>query len=376
MSKPVKVTAIACDSYVSGLSGHIESLLAPLGGLSSFVSRGSKVLIKPNLLTDRHPDEAITTHPEVVRHLVRMVRDCGGVPRVGDSPAPTVKLSRVHEKTGFLDMCRGEDVPLLNMEKSGSVELQRDGYTFHIAKPVMDADVIISVPKVKTHVLTVLTAGVKNMYGTIPGFQKPNLHKKHPSVPDFGGLVAAVCRSVPPALSLADAVVGLQGDGPGTGGRPAELGFLAASADAFSLDLAICNILKIDPKAVSFLKGDEVPSSGPDLQVIGASIDELSPSSFAAPSTLGARLVSGFLIHLLGRFLWIRPAVTDTCISCGRCVASCPVTALSMEPKEKPRLEPEKCIGCCCCHEICPEKAIQMAQSPLLTLLRRGKQPR
>jgi uncharacterized protein (DUF362 family)/Pyruvate/2-oxoacid:ferredoxin oxidoreductase delta subunit len=376
MSDPAKVTVIPCDSYVSGFPECIESLLEPIGGLSSFVSQGSNVLIKPNLLTDRHPDEAITTHPEVVRHLVRMVRDCGGTPSVGDSPASTVKLSRVQEKTGFLDMCREEEVPLLNMEQSGSVEIKRDGYTFHIAKPVLDADVVISAPKVKTHVLTVLTAGVKNMYGTIPGFLKANLHKEHPAVPDFGRLVAAICRTVPPALSVADAVVGLQGDGPGTGGRPARLNFLAASADAFSLDLAICKVLGINPKAVSYLNGTGVPSGLPDIQVIGASsIDDLSPADFDVPSTLGARLVPAFLVNLLERFLWIRPAVMDACISCGRCVASCPVTALSMAPKEKPRLEPEKCIGCCCCHEICPEKAIKMAQSPLLNLIRRGRQP-
>lgn len=375
MNKPSRVTVTPCESYTSTLSERVESLLEPLGGLSSFIPNGSKVLIKPNLLTDKYPDQAITTHPELVRHLVRMTRDCGGTPCIGDSPASAVKLSKIHDKTGFLKMCSEENVPLLNMEQAGSVEIERDGYVFRVARPVLDADVIINVPKVKTHVLTILTAAVKNMYGTIPGFLKANLHKQHPTARDFGGLVASVCRSIPPALNIADAVVGLQGDGPGTGGSPVQLGFLAASEDAFALDIALCRILGINPKAVSYLANLETSSALPEVQAIDSSIQNISPTAFDVPGTLRARLIPKFIVDLLEPFLWIRPTIEDSCIFCGRCVSSCPLEALSMKTKEKPRLEPEKCIGCCCCHEICPERAIKMTQSPVLNFIRRGKQP-
>jgi len=352
----------------------MERVLAELGGLESFVKPGQAVLIKPNLLTDRSPDEAVTTHPDVVRCLARMVRDCGGTPSVADSPANVVKIERVWQKTGFLSMCKEEDVPLVNLEKAGSVKFREGKHSFSIARPVLDADVVINVPKIKTHSLTVLTGAVKNMYGTVPGFQKANLHKLNPRPQDFGKIVAAIYRNVPPTLSLADAVVGMDGDGP-SAGRPLQLGFLAASTDAVSLDLALCNILRIRPRSVPYLRhlAAEEDWTLSSIEIVGDDLADVSPAAFGVPSTFLLNLVPEPLVRLLQPFIWIRPGVLDTCVSCGRCVKACPVQALTMAKGEKPVLDPPACIGCCCCHEVCPESAVQMVQSPLLNMIRRGK---
>lgn len=376
--KRFSVSVVSCDSYETDMRRVVDSLLAPLGGISSFVKPGNSVLIKPNLLTSRTPDKAVTTHPEVVRAIIRMVKNAGGIPSVADSPANVTKLDRVWNETGFAAMCREEQVPLLSLEESGSRQFIFEEVAVTIAKPVLDADVIINVPKVKTHVLTIFTGAVKNLYGTIPGFQKTQLHRLFPTPADFGRLLAALYGEVRPTLSIADGIIGMEGEGP-SAGRPAHLGFLAASADAVALDLVMCSRLGINPDAVPYFAPLRKTGCGPEsvsmVDIVGTADASAAAANFRVPSTLPGRLIPGWLVKSIGRWLWIRPAIGDSCISCGLCVKSCPVNALSMETGEKPVLNPQLCIGCCCCHEVCPKQAIAMKQSPLLSAVRMGRLP-
>ncbi|MFC1453049.1 DUF362 domain-containing protein [Verrucomicrobiota bacterium] len=368
--------AKAPDYSLDVLGPALDGLLGCLGGVAAFIRPGQKVLIKPNLLTDRSPPEAVTTHPEVVRALIRVVRQHGAQPQVGDSPASAARVATVWKKTGFEAMCAEEDVPLINLQEGGSIPYDVEGFRFNIAKTVLEADVVVNVPKLKTHVFTTLTAAVKNMYGCVPGFQKTTLHKLYPTPTEFGGLMARIFRAAPQHLNVVDGILAMDGDGP-SGGRPHALGFLAAARDAVALDVALCRILGIRVNSVPYLT-HLLPEKGedqPEIELVGADPDELSPASFKLPSTFRTRLLPRGLIRLLGPLLWIRPAITDACLACGRCVRACPSEALSLDGKPKPVLTPEKCIGCCCCHEVCPERAITMRQSPLLDFFRRGKLP-
>ena len=163
------VSLTACSDYSpDAVRAAVACVMDHLGGMKSFVSPGQSVLLKPNLLTDREPDAAVTTHPEVVRALIRLVKESGGRPSVGDSPANVTKIDRVWERTGFRAMCEQEGVPLINFEKAGSTPVTVGSVSFSIAQPVLDADVVISVPKVKTHMLTIFTGAVKNLYGIVP----------------------------------------------------------------------------------------------------------------------------------------------------------------------------------------------------------------
>jgi uncharacterized protein (DUF362 family)/NAD-dependent dihydropyrimidine dehydrogenase PreA subunit len=294
---------------------------------------------------------------------------------VADSPANAVKLDRVWERTGFGAMCAAESVPLLNLEQRGSVRFEADGCSFTVARPVAEADVVINLPKVKTHMLTTLTAGVKNMYGIVPGFQKTHLHREHPRPSDFGRLMAAIYRTSPPALTIADAVTGMEGDGPSSG-SPVRLGFLAASGDAVALDHVLCRMLGIPPSRVAYLTRLCDTDSGfseSAIRVAECSDDPVPPVSLRLPSAVPPSLIPRPLVRLLAPLVWIRPGVSDTCTSCGRCVRACPAAALSAGASGRPpALDPRRCIGCCCCHEVCPAGAIRMVQSPLLSLLRRG----
>lgn len=378
MSARAKVAIVKCSTYSAGLQEAIDSLLAELGGTGVFVKPGQSVLIKPNLLASRTPDQAVTTHPEVVRALIRAFRGHGAEPCVGDSPNNVVKIEKVWERTGFSALCREEGVSLVNFEKAGSTRFTVDGVSFTVAQPVLDADVLVNVPKVKTHVLTIFTGAVKNLYGTVPGFQKTSLHKSYPTPRDFGRLLAALYSKVKPQLSIADGVVGLEGNGP-SAGDPVELGFLAGSEDSVALDIALCRLLRIDLRAVPYFRELRKARLGEtdwnNIEMTGTPIEDVAPAEFRTPSTLLGRLIPGWLMRRLKRYLWIRPEFLDHCVACGLCVKACPVGALSLEGRERPLLAGKKCIECCCCHEACPEKAVRMTQSPLFNAIRRGRLP-
>jgi uncharacterized protein (DUF362 family)/Pyruvate/2-oxoacid:ferredoxin oxidoreductase delta subunit len=376
---PARVAIACCPDYSeTGVRTAVEAVIAGIGGLGAFVAPGQTVLLKPNMLTDRAPERAVTTHPEVVRAVIRMVKERGAKPVVADSPASVAKIEKVWETTGFRAMCEQENTPLLNLEKAGAVCFSADGFSFSIAKPVLDADVVINMPKVKTHLLTIFTGAVKNLYGTVPGFQKSALHREHPTPRRFGQLLASIYGKVRPALSIADGIVGMDGEGP-SGGRPVSLGLLAASADGVALDAVLCGLLHINAKAIHYFRPLKLAGVGETrreaIELVGSSPDRFESIPFHAPGTLLGSLIPGRLVRQLRRYLWIRPSFTDKCVFCGRCAAACPMQALTVEKGARPRLDPRKCIECCCCHEVCPEQAIEIVQSPLLKFVRKGKLP-
>jgi uncharacterized protein (DUF362 family)/NAD-dependent dihydropyrimidine dehydrogenase PreA subunit len=373
-----RVILAHCPDY-DAVAGVMPRLLAELGGMQGFVKPGQSVLLKPNLLTDARPEEAITTHPAVVRALIRLVRAEGGRPWVADSPANVADLQRVWDRTGIQAVCREEDVPLINLEAAGSERFDEHGITFTIAKPVLEADVIITLPKVKTHVLTGFTGAVKNLYGVVPGLQKTSLHKRYPRISDFSKMLVAVFRKVRPALAVADGVVGMEGNGP-SAGRPVQLGVLGASSDPVALDAVMCRTLGLSVRTVLHLQDAHAAGLG---EIDDARIDvegdgrlALEPRPYQLPGTVPTHLIPEWAAGLVRPLIWHRPFFTGRCVSCGKCVKACPVEALKMERGQRPILTPALCIACCCCHEICPVHAIEMKASPLIWLINRVRPKR
>jgi uncharacterized protein (DUF362 family)/Pyruvate/2-oxoacid:ferredoxin oxidoreductase delta subunit len=365
-AKPVVAFAF-CHDYGAALGPALDRAVDAIGGWQSLVRPGLKVLVKPNLLLDRKPEEAVTTHPEFVRVVLRRLKACGAEVRVGDSPAFAVDLRRVWEKTGIQAVCAEEGVPLISLEAAGMVKVERDGHHFGISKPVAEADLVINLPKVKTHGLTVLTAAVKNFYGTVPGFLKTQLHKEHPRRPSFGKLVKAIGESMPPSLNLADGVIGMDGEGP-SAGQPVKLGFVAASMDPFAMDIALCGVLHIDPAKVPYLL--DMPQHAP-YNAIERRGDAPDAPHFRQPvhTHLYLKHVPDCVIQFVARRVWFRPFFGNTCVACGRCAKACPMSAIAFTIGQRPVLNGPLCVGCCCCHEVCPVNAIEIQPSPMLKFL-------
>jgi uncharacterized protein (DUF362 family)/ferredoxin len=371
------VAVVACDQYRPPiLDAALRRLLAPLGGIARFVAPGNKVLIKPNLLTDRRPEEAVTTHPELVRSLIRLLRAEGAIVAVGDSPANVVKIEAVWERTGFRAMCREENVELVNLEQGGVRTVEVNGLAFPIAERVLSADVLINVPKVKTHVLTTLTGAVKNLYGTIPGFTKASLHKRFPKPRQFASVMVALARILKPALSLADGVFGMEGDGP-SGGKVVPLGFLAASTDTAALDAGLCRLLDIPVSRVPYLVAlGEADAHATAGRPVVLETDTPTPlRRILLPRVPPLHWVPDGVFRILRPVVWVRPRFTNACLRCGLCVKACPAAALTPGNADRPTLDGARCLECCCCHEVCPAKAVVMMPSPLVRLFRGGGRP-
>lgn len=242
------VSISKCNSYdIKRVQSAVNNCIDNIGGISALIKPEDNVLIKPNILLEKTPEEAITTHPSLIEAAIMAVKEANAIPLVGDSPGGLVGNVRKHwEVTGIKEVCDRLDVEILNFEKSGFYEKKMNGNHYHIAKPVLDADFIINVPKIKTHSFTMLTCAIKNMYGTVPGLTKVTYHKRAPKPLEFAKIVVDLFALTKPGLNIVDGVTGMEGSGAASG-TPRKLGMILVSTDAVAVDSIICHILGEDP---------------------------------------------------------------------------------------------------------------------------------
>jgi len=358
---PGKVAVGRARSYDTGeIKRAVREVFAPFGGVRAVAEGARLILLKPNVLRPARPEEAVTTHPEVVRAVALEFMEAGYEVAVGDSPGgdPGPALP-AFEKSGIAAVCRDLEIPLLNFQKEGSVSVDLPysrPETINVAKPVAEADCIINLPKLKTHTLTQLTCALKNPYGYIPGFLKGKLHTVAPKPAEFVEILCAIWEVFPPAFSLLDAVVGMEGQGP-SGGSPRRAGFLLGGTDPVALDTAAAWAMGFDPREVLLLleaRRRNLGAGDPDrIEVINGTLDSLRIQGFELPvvSRL-ARFTPDWLVRVLRpafkRLTWIRPRIAaERCEKCHRCVRSCPTGALRVGPDKIPRLAfPRFCISC------------------------------
>jgi ferredoxin len=225
----------------------------------------------------------------------------------------------------------------------------------------LDSDVVISLPKFKTHGLTVVTGAIKNSYGILPGAQKARLHRVAGTPERFQEMLVDVFRIRVPDLFLVDAVVGMEGNGPACQDLR-DIGLILASDNAVALDAVIATMMGCDPGRLRFLqKAKKVGLGDFDLSKIEI-IGELKPlPGFKLPPLGGeADRQNEPMQVMIRERIRLRPQADPAlCTSCGTCVDQCPASALSLEDSV-PRVNPDLCITCFCCQEICPEKAIAL----------------
>lgn len=366
-----KVAVVGCGSYEpDDVRRAVRTALDLVGGLTGIVSSGQNVLLKPNLLSAKGPERAITTHPEVLAPLTEAVKEAGGRPSIGDSPGGALRgIERVWLNTGMRELSDRTGVPLVNFEASSAVELKGEFRPYVIARPVVEADVIVNVPKLKTHVLTAYTGCVKNMYGAIPGFGKARLHSLVPRPVPFSHHVVDVYALVRPALHVMDAVVAMEGDGP-SGGKPRRVGAILAGTDGVAVDAVAARMIGFREGGVPTIARAAALGLGEarlsEIEVVGDDPASFDVAGFELPRSRVMNFIPSFLVRALRPLIWMYPemSVERGCRgdACGLCVRSCPAGAIAME-EEGPVVDRGKCVECLCCHEVCPESAVSVKLS-------------
>ncbi|WP_035991099.1 DUF362 domain-containing protein [Leptolyngbya sp. KIOST-1] len=308
----VPVSLIQAQSYDrDDLARALAQVLEPLGGMAAFVKPGDRVLLKPNLLTGSRPANECTTRPELVYAVAQQVQAAGGKPFLGDSPAFGSAYG-VAKANGLLPLAQALDLPIVELHGQRYPTESPAFDHLRVSKEAMEADVVINLPKVKSHVQLTLTLGVKNLFGCVPGKMKAWWHMEAgKDVQRFGSMLVETARLIDPELTIVDGIVGHEGNGP-SGGEPRALGVLGASGNVFALDRAMVAVLGVDPLSVptvaqSLRLGvcpawDEItfPLLPPDeLRVFDWRLPaELMPIDFGMP-----RVVKSTFKHLYIRFI-------------------------------------------------------------------------
>ena len=325
--------------------------------------QGKKVLIKPNVLRTSEAKEGIVTNPAVLRAVVEKVETIGPDSIVvGDNPGVFSygANEEAFRKTGLMEAAKGYYQNIGN--DSQNVDFNAEFMsTVNLSRAVIDADIIISLPKFKTHGLTVITGAIKNSYGFLPGAQKAKLHKAAGCAERFHEMLIDVFRLRVPDFFLVDAVVGMEGNGPASPDLR-KIGLILASDNAVALDGVIATMMGCEPGRLrSLQKAKEVGLGDYDLSTIEL-IGELKQlPDFKLPPLGGeANLHNEAVERVLHSRTILRPqANPELCTGCGTCIDQCPVSALFMSD-HLPQVDADTCITCFCCQEICPEKAITL----------------
>ena len=323
--------------------------------------RGKRILIKPNLLRASEAKEGIVTHPAVLRAVVEKVETMDPASIVvGDNPGLFVygENEESFKITGLMEAAKGYYQNIGN--DSQKVDFNAEFMpTVSLSKIVLDSDIIISLPKFKTHGLTVITGAIKNSYGFLPGAQKAKLHKAAGSPERFHEVIVNVFRLRVPDLFIVDAVVGMEGNGPASPDLRS-IGLILASSNAVALDSVMAMMMGCDPGRLHFLrKAKEAGLGDYDLSTIEV-IGELKRlPDFKLPPLGGQAIFRNETMQAMihNRTLLRPQADPELCTGCGICVEQCPVSALTMND-DLPQVDADTCITCFCCQEICPEKAM------------------
>ncbi len=313
MNLPIVSLLPASNYELDTLAIALENLLEPLGGMASIVKSGDRVLLKPNLLTGSRPTKECTTRPEIIYCVAKMVIAAGGKPFLGDSPAFGTAMG-VAKANGLQAIAAELNMPIVEFHgdrydtSKVSGEISSDFKHLRLSKEAMGADVVINLPKVKSHVQLTVTMGVKNLFGCVPGKMKAWWHMEAgKDVDKFAGMLVATAEAIAPALTIIDGIIGHEGNGPGQG-EPRYLGMLGASKDVFALDRVVVEILGVNPQQVPTIRVGKYQDLD-RIAIAGSSIQDLQIHDWQLPTEMipidfgFPRIIKSTFKHLYIKFI-------------------------------------------------------------------------
>jgi uncharacterized protein (DUF362 family)/NAD-dependent dihydropyrimidine dehydrogenase PreA subunit len=323
---------------------------------SHFSPPTTEVLIKPNLLGGFSPDDHVTSHPTLIRALVSYCISHHLPVTVGDNPAGGHDITGKAQKAGLYQAAQGH-FSLLTEGREVPVE-SVCGSTLVVSEKVLSTPYVLNVPKFKTHLQTIITGAIKNMFGILPGEEKSMIHARARSLTAFSRALVDVYSIRPPDLSIMDAVVGMEGNGPSTGNLR-NIGKVLASDNGVELDAVMAHMMGLDPQNIPMLSYAQEKGLGEiSLRSIDIRGDLTQIPHFSVPSTSLVSIITPVSSRYYD-FLAVKPHLNkEMCTQCAECVEKCPVSAMTMQ--EYPVIDRNECVSCFCCVELCEQKAMEV----------------
>ena len=373
------MSLVRCAVYeLTPLKEAISTALGYLGGLAKFVHPGAKVLLKPNVMMPKPYGFAAGTHPLFLRAVIELFKESGAEVTVGESSAGSQAGVTFTKKA--LQLCGVEDVTMQSGVRLVNFDLDQAVRTsipnphvssIPLAKSVLDADLVVSLPKFKTHTYAnIITGAIKNMYGAIPGQVKADYHRFAPKPEDFYTIVRDIYGAINPGLVIFDAVEGMEGNGP-SAGTPRHLGLIIASADGVAADAVASELIGVPSMRVLTTRLAAEAGLGrgrmEEIEILGENLAGVAPRHFKLPAST---VVNPYLYRFILAMTKTIPEIDqDRCTLCKTCADSCPMKAIDLKGN-KMVIDHEACIRCFCCNEVCPEQAIRpRRKNPLGNLL-------
>lgn len=362
-----------CDDYnAKNVEAALSFIFENFEGLEDKIKSAKKILVKPNLLTARPPEHAVTTHPQVLISLIQKIRSLGAEVLIADTPVgplnksvmekiySTCQMNQVAESTG----CK------LNWDFSETTANISDAKILKstkILKVADEADLIINCAKLKTHSFTMITCATKNHFGIVPGLLKVKCHLTLSQVDMFTNMLLDIERYFDhKTVHLIDGVVGMEGFGP-SNGTPFPAKCILAGNDAVYLDILACHIMGAEPDKIPIIseaynRGIIEYTQFNKLEV--KANDTIQTYKFKLPPERKS-VLPGFVPK------WVTPAINnmliskpvfsaERCIGCKICEESCPPQVIKVNNNIASVDDYSKCIRCYCCQESCPQNAIEL----------------
>jgi uncharacterized protein (DUF362 family)/Pyruvate/2-oxoacid:ferredoxin oxidoreductase delta subunit len=364
-----KVSIVRASEYdYAELSTAVKHSIELIGGLRGLINPGSRVFVKINHLSPASPAErGIVTHPIFVEAVLKLLKSSGAGIIVGDD-------IDYDSRDGFLvsglrEACHRAGVTLINLKEAGFVEIDCHGKLLekvYVSKVALDADVIVNLPKFKTHSLTIFTGGVKNMYGVIPHGLRIRFHGEYPGAESFSQVLTDIFAVVKPQLTVMDGVNAMESEGPASGSL-VKLEAILASYDAVALDAVAATIIGLAPMDIYTTRYASERGLGigsfPHIEVLGERLEDIVVTGFRLPAGATSALTRRAPRALSRRLLEqtsMRPRVVKShCTACRECERVCPVSAISVSGKTA-KIDYRVCLHCLCCHEVCHFDAIRL----------------
>lgn len=337
----VGVSIVKCEDYLE-VERSIKKALNLLGGLNKFIKKGSKVLIKPNLLRPSKPNTAVITHPLVIEAVINLLKEINAEILIGDSCAghDPRRTEEAFKISGIELIAKRTNSKIINFHEENFVTKPLNNKYLDkitLAQKVFEVDHIINLPKLKTHPLTFLTGAVKNLFGCVHPNIRKHLHENF-SREEFGEILADIHYIINPTLNILDGVIAMEGDEGPVSGNLRNLNLILTSPDATALDIIAATITGHSQQSIPTINIKYLKK----INLMGNKIADVISKDFKKHSLIKENALLDIAIN------------KQICSKCNECMKICPVNAINDYTIDK-----AKCIHCYCCKEICTANAIE-----------------